>query len=285
MLYADPGFGYEQVLSIDPGMSNHGYTAAKAKVYLDELQSRLRGVPGVVSVSSVFCPPLVNKEVMMTSIDIDGHRVLIYPNWVSPEFFETMAIPLLRGGIFHAGEGHAVILSESLARRRWPNEDPIGKPWKDGKEIVVGVVGNTRAMELNNTDATELYALPTEDRFPGMSVLIRTAGAPEGVISAIRSIAGGIDPALLPAITPLKSGFRKNVLQAEEIATIIGLLGGVATFLALVGLLGLVGYTVAQQTREIAIRLSLGASPREISAAVLRRKSSAQSAGEPQPAS
>jgi ABC-type antimicrobial peptide transport system permease subunit len=197
--------------------------------------------------------------------------VLIYPNWVSPEFFQTMGIPLLRGRYLHAEESHAVVLSESLARKRWPNEDPIGKAWKNGKDIVVGVVGNTRAMELNNTDATEIYSSPTNDRLPGMSVLIKTAGIPEGLTPTIKSIAESVDPKLFPAITPLKAGFRKNVVQAEQIASIVGLLGSIATFLALVGLLGLVSYAVSQQTKEIAIRLALGANRAAIFFSVLRR--------------
>jgi predicted permease len=270
-LYADPGFQYEQVLSIDPGLGEHGYTPATAKIYLDELQSRLRAVPGVTSVSAVFSPPLVNKMVMFTTIDVDGHSVMIYPNWVGSEFFETMSIPLLRGRYLHPAERNAVVLSESLARKRWPTEDPIGKRWNDGKDIVVGVVGDTRAMELNNTDATEMYASPAEDQLPGMSILIRIAGAREGLIPNIKSIAGNIDPKLFPAMTFLKAGFRKNVVQVEQITTIVGLLGSVATFLALVGLLGLVGYTVSQQTKEIAIRLAVGANSADIYFAIVRR--------------
>ena len=208
---------------------------------------------------------------MITSINVDGHRVMIYPNWVSPEFFQTMGIPLLRGRYLHPGESHAVVLSESLAHKRWPADDPIGKPWKDGKDIVVGVVGNTRAMELNNTDATEIYSSPGNDLLPGMSVLVKTAGVPEGLIPTIKSIAGGIDPKIYPTITPLKAGFRKNLIQVEQIAAIIGLLGGIATFLAVVGLLGLVSYAVSQQTKEIAIRLALGANLMDVISAVLRR--------------
>ena len=271
MLYANPGFGYQQVLSIDPGLSNHGYTPTAAKEYLDELQSRLRAVPGVTSVSEAFRPPLINEEVMITSINVDGQRVMIYPNWVSPEFFHTMDIPLLRGRYLHPGESHAVVLSESLARKRWPTDDPIGKPWKDGKDVVVGVVGNTRAMELNNTDATEIYSSPGNDLLPGMSVLVKTAGVPEGLIPTIKSITGSIDPKIYPTITPLEAGFRKNLIQVEQIAAIIGLLGGIATFLAVVGLLGLVSYAVSQQTKEIAIRLALGANLMDIISAVLRR--------------
>ena len=234
-LYSDPGFGYEQVLSIDPGMNEHGFASAHAQAYLDQLQNRLRAVPGVTFVSIARNPPLVNKIVMITSIDVDGRRILIYPNWVGPEFFQTMRIPLLRGRYFHDGEKNAVILSESLARKRWPSEDPIGKQWEKSSNIVVGVVGNTRAMELNNTDATEIYYPPTVDDFPDMSVLVRTAGDPNTLTPTIKAIAGSIDTGLHPTITPLTAGFRKNVSQVEQIATVVSLLGSIAIFLAVVG--------------------------------------------------
>jgi predicted permease len=270
-LYSDLGFGYEQVLAIDPGMSEHGFSSAQAQAYLDRLQNRLRAVPGVTFVSTARMPPLVNTTVMMTSIDVAGRRVMIYPNWVGPEFFHTMRIPLLQGRYFRADEKNAVILSESLARKRWPTEDPIAKQWENGKDIVVGVVGNTRAMELNNTDATEIYYLPTAEVLPGMSVLVKTAGDPNTLSPTIKSVTRSIDIGLYPTITPLTTGFRKNVAQAEQVAAIISLLGNIAIFLAVVGLFGLVGYAVSQRTKEIAIRLALGANRAEIFAAMLRR--------------
>jgi len=270
-IYADPGFRYEQVLSIDNTLNEHGYTPVRAREYLNQLQDRLRAVPGVVSVSMAFRPPLVSNGVMLTSIEVDGRQVIIYPNWVGPEFFETMGIPLLHGRYLQRGDKNAVVLSESLARKRWPSEDPIGKQWKDSKDIVVGVVGNTRAMELNNTDATEIYYPPTDENIPGMAVLVKTAGAPTELGPAIQAITGSLDAKLFPKITPLKEGFHKNVAQAEQLTAIIGMLGSVAIFLAVVGLLGLVSYAVAQRTKEIAIRLALGAKRGEIFSTVLRR--------------
>jgi hypothetical protein len=228
-------------------------------------------VPGVTFVSTARVPPLVNETVMITSIDVAGKRVMIYPNWVGPDFFQTMRIPLLRGHFFQKGEKNAVIISESLARKAWPGEDPIGKQWKKSKDVVVGVVGNTRAMELNNSDATEIYFPPNADDFPEMTVLVRAAGDPITVTPAIKAIAGSVDTGLYPTITPLTAGFRKNVALAEQVTTIVSLLGSVAIFLAVVGLLGLVSYAVSQQTKEIAIRLALGANRTEIFAAVLQR--------------
>jgi len=266
-LYSNPGFHYEQVLAINPDLGGHGYTPARAEAYLDQMQSRLRSAPGVLSVALALSPPLVTENVMITGIRVDGRHVLIYPNWVGPEFFETLGVPLLRGRLMRAGEEHVVVLSQSLARRRWPNEDPIGKQWKDGKDTVVGVVGNTRAMELNNTDATEIYYPAATARMPEMSILVKTVGASPAVLA----IATSLDPKLFPSITPLSAGFHKSAAQAEQIAALVSMLGGIAIFLAVVGLLGLVAYAVTQRTREIAIRLALGASRVQISVSILRR--------------
>jgi predicted permease len=270
-LYSDPGFKYEQVLSVEPRLEDHGFTSAAAQTYLDQLQSRMRGVPGVVSVSLALNPPLVNEEVMITGIDIGGHRVLIYPNWVGPAFFQTMGIPLLQGRYFGVGETHAVILSQSLAHKRWPNESAIGKFWKSSDDVVIGVVGNTRAMELNNTDATEIYYPPNSDLLPGMSVLIKTAGDPQSASQAIKEISKSVNPKLLPTIIPLKAGFQKNASRAEQITSIVSLLGTIAIFLAITGLLGLVAYTISHRTKEIAIRFALGATRTDIASSVLRQ--------------
>ncbi len=270
-IYADPGFGYTQVFSVDLRLRDHGYTPTAARDYLEQFQNRLRALPGITSVAMAFSPPLVNDGVMITSIKVDGHDILIYPNWVGPEFFKTMGIPLLRGRYLHADDKNAVVLSESLARKRWPNEDPIGKQWGDSKDSVVGVVGNTRAMELNNTDATEIYYPPSDKELPGMFVLVKTAGASDGFAPAVKSVSANLDAKVFPTVTPLKAGYEKTVTQVEQIAAIISMLGTIAIFLAVVGLLGLVSYAVSQRTREIAIRLALGARHTEIISTVLRR--------------
>jgi ABC-type antimicrobial peptide transport system permease subunit len=104
-----------------------------------------------------------------------------------------------------------------------------------------------------------------------MSVLVKTVGAPDVLMPSIKAVAGSVDPKLFPAIALLKSGFRRNLKQVETIATIMSLLGGIAIFLAVVGLLGLVTFAVAQRTKELAIRLALGARRPEIVTAVLKR--------------
>ena len=164
------------------------------------------------------------------------------------------------------------IVSESLARKRWPNEDPIGKQWKNGKDIVVGVVGNTRAMELEQHGCDrDLLSAHGGRASRKCRCWSRRPARADGLMATIKQVAGSVDPKLFPAITPLKAGFRKNLSQVEQIATIVSLLGSIAIFLAVVGLLGLVSYAVSRRTKEIAIRLAIGANRSEICSAVLRQ--------------
>src|SRR6185437_5923731 len=143
VLFTDPGFGYQQLVSVDPALDHHGYSPAAARAYLNQMQSRLAAVPGVKNVSMVAYPPL-GHITANSHTEIRGHRVLIYPNFVTPSFFQTMQIPLLAGRTFRPEEKHAVVVSESFAREQWPGKNPLGETVGDGadKSTVIGVVGD-----------------------------------------------------------------------------------------------------------------------------------------------
>ncbi len=167
ILYSDPGFGYEQVFSIAPGLDSHGYGAAKSRAYLEELKSRLAVLPGVQSVALSQMPLLGNGLTTSMSVDLNGKPVTVYPNFVDAGFFSTMGIALLRGRTFLPGEKNVDIVSESFAARQWPGEDPLGKSmWRDGnnKDVIVGIVSNAHIKALNDTDATEVYWPVLADR-------------------------------------------------------------------------------------------------------------------------
>lgn len=274
VLYTDPGFGYEQVLAINPGLEDHGYTSAAARNYFDELKIRLRGLPGVTSVALSRTPPLGHGYTSYMTVGMRGYDVTIYPNWVDPEYFQTMSIPLLRGRNILPGEANAVIVSESLARRRWPGEDPIGKPlWPDGtnKDTIVGVTGNARMKSMNDGDAVEAYWPVKVDDMAGMTLVVKTASPPDAVVPIVKSIAEKLDPKLFASVWLLKSGFRENTLDLERIAMLVSLMGFIAGLLAGIGIVGLVAYTVSQHLKEIAIRIALGAKRVQVLAAVLRQ--------------
>ncbi len=271
-LYTDPGFGYEELLSIDPGLGRHGYSPMAAKEYLSQLQTRLSAVGGVKAVSLVKLPPL-GHIVSNMSVEVNGRQVEIYPNWIEPGFLKTMSIPLILGRTFYPGERHAVIVSESLARREWPGQDPIGQQYLNGDERdnVVGVAGNARVNAISDDDAVELYWPAQQQDMPDMVVMVRAAGPPDKLPPVAKSISESIDPKLFPEIRQLKLLYRDNVLGVERVAAVVSLIGMVAVLLAGVGIIGLVAFTVSQRTKEIAIRLALGAKRAQVLGTIVRQ--------------
>jgi predicted permease len=274
LLHTDPGFGYEQVFSIAPGLADHGYKPAEARAYLNELKARLQGLPGVQSVALSDMPMLGNGITAYMGVTIQGRPVNVYPNWVDPQFFSTMGIPLQRGRNLIPGEKNTVLVSESFAARQWPGEDALGKRmWRDGdnKDIIVGIVGNARVKALNDGDAVEAYWPVQPDKLPEMTVVVKTLGSPDGLLTAARTIVETLNPKLFPYIWMLKEGFRKDAAQAEAVATTVSVLGIVALSIASIGIIGLVAYAVSQRMKEIAIRLALGAPRVQVIAAVLQQ--------------
>ena len=269
-LFADPGFGYAQVLSIDPQLGRHGYTPAAAKAYLDQMEARLRAMPGVRLVSLVSLPPMGHGQSSFTT-DAGGHSIVVYPNSVSPEFFQTMSIALLVGRTFFPGEKNAVIVSQSFARQAWPAENPVGKKIVNGDstDIVVGVAGDARINAVNDDDATEEYWAAQPDDMPGMTIMVSTAGAPDSLPPIAKSISENLDARVFPEIRQLKVLYHDRVSVVEQVAEVVSLIGMTAVVLAGVGLIGLVAFTVSQRTKEIAIRLALGAKRAHVLAAVL----------------
>ena len=273
-LYTDPGFGYEQLISVDSQLGKHGYSPEAAAAYLRQMLTRLRSVPGIMSVSLVKLPPM-GHIVSNSNTEINGRPVTLYPNWVDPGFFNTMGIQLKTGRTFTPSEKHAVIVSESFARQQWPHENPLGKQIgkDDTKDTVIGVASDAHINALNDDDAAEQYWPAQPDDMPGMVVVVRAAGEPGSFTPAIKSVSESLDPKALPEIRQIKLLYRENVSRLEVVATAVSAIGLVAVAIAGIGLIGLVAFTVSQRTKEIAIRIALGARPYAVLTAVLRQYS------------
>jgi predicted permease len=268
----NPGFEYKQVISVDPRLAIHGYSASAARAYLDRLQDRLWSLPRVESVSLAVTPPLGNRRTTLGG-EKDGRSFAIYLNRIHPDFFATMKIPLLRGRNLQPGETRSVVVSESLARRMWPSEDPLEKQFSIGaaQHPVVGVAGNARGHALSDVDAVEVYQPIEEPDLPAAVLLVRVAGPVEGALQSIADAARASDAMVIPAVQTLNTAFARKIEGTQRSAAAASVLAGVALLLACLGIVGVVTYVASQRVKEIGIRLALGAMPSDILAVIVRQ--------------
>jgi predicted permease len=270
---SSPGFEYKPVISISSGLARNGYSPVRARTYLDTLQNRLRALPGVQSVALALSPPLGHVTISAGS-DIHGHYVEFQINHVSSAYFETMTIPILRGRPLRPEERHAAVLSEAMARMIWPGEDPIGKSFALGDEFtVVGIAGNVRTVQFGATDTVHAY-FPIEDGDPpALSVLVKTHGSPRALARTAVTEGRRLDPNIFPTVEVLDRAYEDNLEGAEYSTLAVSALGSIAQLLACFGIIGVVSYAVSQRTKEIGIRVALGARPAQVLSVVLRHLS------------
>jgi predicted permease len=261
----DPGFDDKNVAQVFLNLREQGYDESRSTAFIQSLRQRVGSFPGVAEVAQAECAPLSHDFSAGTfTVPDRSEKVSIEYNHVSPQYFSVVGIPIVGGRGFITADVHgpAIIVTESTARRLWPGEDPLGKTLREdsGREdSVIGVAKDAQVSHLGQLNTTYLYfpAGPRDD--VRTYVLVRYAGNFGDIAKSIREAAHSLDPDISVDVIRLADNLEVWRIPSRIVAALSGALGALAMLLAVIGLYGMVSYSVSRCVREIGIRMALGA--------------------------
>lgn len=264
------------------------YTAARKLALAQELHRRLAALPGVADVTSARAPGDGLFRTAAMSLDQHVPAVLHY-TYVQPNYFQTLGIPLLLGHSF-GGTQQSVILSESAAKQLWPGgENPVGRSLRFGpvdehnhhqSELltlagtayeVIGIAHDKRGTEFDGSDAKEVYLPLADDQLAGRPILVRTQSDPASVMKSIDQVISSIDPDVVATAGTLEEMLRQapSFITSSLAAMVASTVGFFGLLLASMGIYGTVSYIVVLRTREVGIRMAIGARKADVLSLIL----------------
>jgi predicted permease len=291
----DLGFRRERLLSFGVNPSLGGYSAERIRRFAEDVQGRVAAAPRVQS-AAVGTVSIIAGDQTMSTISIEGHQPRDDENmnpWfdtVSPGYFQTLGIALLAGRDFttrdRVGTHRVAVVNDVFADYYFKNENPLGRRFGIGRAgktdiEIVGVVRGARYSKVDEVTPKEVYLPFAQDENPSsLVVYARTEGDPKAVFATLRRDINRLDPGLpINDLRTMEDQIDQSLSAQRAMAALSAFFGILATLLAAIGLYGVMAYTVTRRTREIGIRLALGAGRGSLLALVLREVALLTAAG------